>query len=117
MFCFLEVAYSCNLIIDLFRYESEFFKSVVNGREIVSWAAVDRSRPNVQSDELVGFVTARIVLAKESEVSPLLILLHCICFCTLYQKGLMRMLYFQMYLTDVVPSTRFFKLTDISLGV
>lgn len=50
------------------RYESEFFQNVVNGRDIVSWAAVDRSRPN-QSDELVGFVTARIVLAKESEIS------------------------------------------------
>jgi hypothetical protein len=55
----------------IFRYESEFFQNVVNGREIVSWAAVDRSRPNGKSDELVGFVTARIVLAKESEVSPL----------------------------------------------
>jgi hypothetical protein len=54
----------------IFRYESEFFQNVVNGREIVSWAAVDRSRPNGKSDELVGFVTARIVLAKESEVSP-----------------------------------------------
>lgn len=51
------------------RYESEFFQNVVNGREIVSWAAVDRSRPNGQSDELIGFITARIVLAKESEVS------------------------------------------------
>lgn len=54
----------------IFRYESEFYQNVVNGREIVSWAAVDRSRPNGKSDELVGFVTARIVLAKESEVSP-----------------------------------------------
>lgn len=36
----------------------------------MSWAAVDRSRPNGQSDELIGFVTARIVLARESEVSP-----------------------------------------------
>lgn len=37
----------------------------------MSWAAVDRSRPNGQSDELIGFVTARIVRAKESEVGPL----------------------------------------------
>lgn len=49
-------------------YESEFFQNVVNGREIVSWAAVDRSQPNGQTDELIGFITARIVLAKESEV-------------------------------------------------
>ena len=54
--------------IDLYRYESEFFQNVVNGRDIVSWAAVDCSRPNGQSDELIGFVTARIVLAKDSEV-------------------------------------------------
>ncbi|KAG6605149.1 Histone acetyltransferase MCC1, partial [Cucurbita argyrosperma subsp. sororia] len=49
------------------RYESEFFHNVVNGREIVSWAAVDRNRPDGRSDELIGFVTARIVLAKDSE--------------------------------------------------
>lgn len=55
----------------LHRYESEFFQNVVNGHDIVSWAAVDRSRPNGQSDELIGFVTARIVLVKESEVSHL----------------------------------------------
>ncbi|KAK6289327.1 hypothetical protein POUND7_000868 [Theobroma cacao] len=54
------------------RYESEFFQNVVNGRDIVSWAAVDRSRPNGQSDELIGFVTARIVLARDSEIADLL---------------------------------------------
>ncbi|KAK4487676.1 hypothetical protein RD792_005657, partial [Penstemon davidsonii] len=54
---------------DLFpiRYESEFFHNVVNGRGIVSWGAVDHSRPNAQSDELIGFVTARIISANESE--------------------------------------------------
>lgn len=59
---------------DLFpiRYESEFFQNVVNGCDIVSWGAVDRSRPNEQSDELIGFVTARIVLAKDSEIQDLL---------------------------------------------
>lgn len=51
------------------RYESEFFQNVVNGRDIVSWGAVDRNRPNGQSDELIGFVTARTVLAKASDVS------------------------------------------------
>ncbi|KAF8380730.1 hypothetical protein HHK36_028220 [Tetracentron sinense] len=54
------------------RYESEFFLNVVNGNNIVSWAAVDRSRPDSESDELVGFVTARIVLAKESEIGDML---------------------------------------------
>ena len=53
---------------EFLRYESEFFHNVVNGREIVSWAAVDRNRPDGRSDELIGFVTARIVLAKDSEV-------------------------------------------------
>ncbi|RZB77716.1 Histone acetyltransferase MCC1 isoform E [Glycine soja] len=53
------------------RYESTFFHDVVNGRDIVSWGAVDSSRPDGQSDELIGFVTARIVLAKESEVDPI----------------------------------------------
>lgn len=59
---------------DLFpiRYETEFFHNVVNGRDIVSWGAVDRNRPNGQSDELIGFVTARIVPTKESEVEELL---------------------------------------------
>lgn len=59
----------------LFRYESEFFQNVVNGGDIVSWAAVDRSRPDGHSEELIGFVTAKIVLAKESEVS-------CFVFCS-----------------------------------
>ncbi|KAJ0085753.1 hypothetical protein Patl1_07124 [Pistacia atlantica] len=52
------------------RYESEFFQNVVNSRDIVSWGAVDCSRPDGQSDELIGFVTARIVMARESEVCP-----------------------------------------------
>ncbi|CAA2981787.1 histone acetyltransferase MCC1 [Olea europaea subsp. europaea] len=50
------------------RYESEFFRNAVNGRDIVCWGAVDRSRPHAQSNELIGFVTARVVPAKESEV-------------------------------------------------
>lgn len=54
------------------KYESEFFQSVVNGVGIVSWAAVDRSRPDGYSDELIGFVTAKFVLAKESEIDDLI---------------------------------------------
>ncbi|CAL9219367.1 unnamed protein product [Arabidopsis halleri] len=41
------------------KYESEFFQCVVNGVDIISWAAVDRSRPDHHCDELIGFVTAR----------------------------------------------------------
>ncbi|KAJ1406690.1 Acyl-CoA N-acyltransferase [Sesbania bispinosa] len=52
------------------RYESTFFQDVVNGCDIVSWGAVDSNRPDDQNDELIGFVTARIVLARESEVGP-----------------------------------------------
>lgn len=52
------------------RYEPEFFVNVVSGRDIVSWGAVDRNRPNGQNDELIGFVTARVIMAKNSEVSP-----------------------------------------------
>lgn len=59
---------------DLFpiRYESEFFQNVVNRRDVISWGAVDCSRPNDQTDDLIGFVTARIVMARESEVEDLL---------------------------------------------
>lgn len=35
----------------------------------MSWGVVDRSRRDGQNDELIGFVTARIVPAKDSEVS------------------------------------------------
>ncbi|KAK6936530.1 GNAT domain [Dillenia turbinata] len=51
------------------RYESEFFLNVVNGYDIVSWGAVDLSRPDDQRDELIGFVTARIILARDSEIA------------------------------------------------
>ncbi|KAJ0243665.1 hypothetical protein HA466_0196920 [Hirschfeldia incana] len=54
------------------RYESEFFQNVVNGGDILSWAAVDRSRPDGLSDELIGFVTAKMGLAKETEISDLI---------------------------------------------
>ncbi|XP_071732138.1 histone acetyltransferase MCC1-like [Rutidosis leptorrhynchoides] len=59
---------------DLFpiRYEIEFFHNVVHGRDIVSWGAVDRNRPDGQNDELIGFVTARIIMAKESEIEDML---------------------------------------------
>ncbi|CAO2832290.1 unnamed protein product [Amaranthus hypochondriacus] len=58
---------------DLFpiRYESEFFHNVVNHHDIMSWGAVDRNRPSAQSDELVGFITIKIILARESEITDL----------------------------------------------
>ncbi|KMZ62009.1 putative N-acetyltransferase [Zostera marina] len=49
------------------RYELEFFLNVVNSHGIISWAAVDG-----ETQELVGFVTTRIILAKESEIVDLL---------------------------------------------
>ncbi|KAI3940511.1 hypothetical protein MKW98_024918 [Papaver atlanticum] len=59
---------------DLFpiRYESEFFHNAVSGRDIVSWGAVDCSRTDGRSDELVGFVTARTILANDSEIGDML---------------------------------------------
>lgn len=65
-----------------FRYESAFFQDVVNGHDIVSWGAVDRSLPDGQSDEIIGFVTARVVLAKESEVGPLQVQVCAFCLIT-----------------------------------
>ncbi|XP_042491454.1 histone acetyltransferase MCC1 isoform X2 [Macadamia integrifolia] len=59
---------------DLFpiTYESEFFRNVVYGRDIVAWGVVDRSRPGGQDDELIGFVTTRIIPASESEIGDML---------------------------------------------
>ncbi|KAH8491559.1 hypothetical protein H0E87_023619 [Populus deltoides] len=68
----LEVLELIHADIFPIRYESEFFQSVVHERDIVSWAAVDRSRPNGHSDELIGFVTARIAMAKEAGIGDLL---------------------------------------------
>ncbi|KAF7848801.1 hypothetical protein BT93_L1549 [Corymbia citriodora subsp. variegata] len=54
------------------RYESEFFQDVAHGHGIVSWAAVDHSRDDGKGDEPIGFITARVVLATESEILDLL---------------------------------------------
>ncbi|XP_047069952.1 histone acetyltransferase MCC1-like [Lolium rigidum] len=55
--------------VDLFpvRYERDFFLDVVNGNGIISWGAVDTSR----SDELVGFVTTKMVSAQDSEIEDI----------------------------------------------
>ncbi|QHO41779.1 Histone acetyltransferase [Arachis hypogaea] len=50
------------------RYESKFYQDVANGRGTESWGAVDVSRSDGQSDELIGFVTTRIVPAAEVEI-------------------------------------------------
>jgi hypothetical protein len=42
--------------------------NVVHGKGIISWAAVDSNRSDLQCDELIGFVTARVVTATEGEV-------------------------------------------------
>ena len=47
---------------------------MVNGHGIISWAAVDISRLDGQNDELIGFVTARIIPVTESEVFGFVIL-------------------------------------------
>ncbi|KAH0460785.1 hypothetical protein IEQ34_008360 [Dendrobium chrysotoxum] len=54
------------------RYEREFFLKVVNGQGIVSWGAVDISRPDGHVDELIGFVTTRTIAVKESEITDLI---------------------------------------------
>jgi hypothetical protein len=69
----LDLFFKCNKFskfYDFCRYELEFFINVVNGNGIISWAAIDTNRANGQSNELIGFVTARVVAAEESEVSP-----------------------------------------------
>lgn len=64
--CVLQLTY----LFSFCSYESEFFLNVVHGRDIVSWGAVDQNRSDGHSDQLIGFVTARLVMAKGSEVSP-----------------------------------------------
>ena len=56
------------LVFVLLRYEREFFLNVVNGNGIISWGAVDTSRSDDRRDELIGFVTTRIIAAQDSEV-------------------------------------------------
>ncbi|CAN8269747.1 unnamed protein product [Cochlearia groenlandica] len=51
------------------KYEYEFFKRVVNGVGIISWAAFDRNMP---PDHLIGFVTARFLLAKDTQIDDLI---------------------------------------------
>ncbi|PKA53261.1 hypothetical protein AXF42_Ash009991 [Apostasia shenzhenica] len=68
----LEVLEHIHASLFPIRYEREFFLNVVNGRGIISWGAADISRPDGRIDELIGFVTTRIITAKESEIDDLL---------------------------------------------
>ncbi|XP_009398474.2 histone acetyltransferase MCC1 [Musa acuminata AAA Group] len=63
----LEVLEQIHLALFPIRYERDFFLNVVHGNGIVSWAAVDG-----QNDELVGFITTRLISARESEIADLL---------------------------------------------
>ncbi|KAJ6834015.1 histone acetyltransferase MCC1-like isoform X3 [Iris pallida] len=69
----LEVLEEMHAALFPVRYEKQFFLNIVTGQGIISWAAVDISRPDGQSDELVGFVTTCVVAAKDSEIEDLLL--------------------------------------------
>lgn len=56
--------------IRLCRYEADFYMNAVHGRGIISWAAVDTSRSDPYCDELIGFVTSRVISPSVGEVSP-----------------------------------------------
>jgi hypothetical protein len=64
----LEVLQEIHEALFPIKYETEFFMNVVHGKGIISWAAVDSNRSDLQCDELIGFVTARVVTATEGEV-------------------------------------------------
>lgn len=59
------------VFVNVYRYERDFFLNVVHGHGIVSWAAVDG-----QNNELVGFITTRLISERESEVSHSIIYFH-----------------------------------------
>lgn len=54
------------------KYDFDFFLSVVHGYGIISWAAVDTSRAGLLDDEIVGFVTTRVVSTEEIDTSGML---------------------------------------------
>lgn len=67
----LEVLEKIHLSLFPIRYEREFFLNVVNGHGVISWGAVDTSRSDEGRDELIGFVTTRMIAAKDSEIEDL----------------------------------------------
>eukprot|EP00250_Pteridium_aquilinum_P003063 c13397_g1_i1 orf=831-1742(-) len=54
------------------KYETEFFLNVVHGHGIISWAAVDTSRAGLLRDEIIGFVTTRVVSTEEVDTTGML---------------------------------------------
>ncbi|KAI5066534.1 hypothetical protein GOP47_0019158 [Adiantum capillus-veneris] len=54
------------------KYDADFFSSVVYGHGIISWAAVDTSRAGLLHDEIVGFVTTRVVSTAEIDTTGML---------------------------------------------
>ncbi|XP_038982324.1 LOW QUALITY PROTEIN: histone acetyltransferase MCC1-like [Phoenix dactylifera] len=68
----LEVLEQIHAALFPIRYEREFFFNVVNGHGIISWAAVDISRPDGQNDELNWICHYAYYPAKESEIDDLL---------------------------------------------
>lgn len=63
----LEVLQEMHEALFPIKYEMEFFMNVIDGRGIISWAAVDTSRSDSHCDELIGFVTARVISASECD--------------------------------------------------
>ncbi|VFR01588.1 unnamed protein product [Cuscuta campestris] len=54
------------------KYEDDFFQNVVKHESgMKSWGAVDNNRPDGGTDELIGFLTAQFLLARNSEVGNL----------------------------------------------
>jgi hypothetical protein len=56
----------------LCRYEADFFFNLIEGRGIISWADVDTNRSDSHCDEIIGFVTVRIIIPSEDKVSLLI---------------------------------------------
>ncbi|XP_031380143.1 histone acetyltransferase MCC1-like isoform X1 [Punica granatum] len=55
------------------RCESESFQNAVIGHNAFSWVAVDHNRGDGKDDRVIGFVSAHMLPAKESEVADSLI--------------------------------------------
>lgn len=68
----LDVLKEMHEVLFPVKYEAEFFLNVVNNNGIVSWAAVDTSRADPQHDEIIGFVTTRVVAVAEIDTAGML---------------------------------------------
>ncbi|EFJ25516.1 hypothetical protein SELMODRAFT_413610 [Selaginella moellendorffii] len=68
----LEILQEIHEALFPIKYELEFFMSVVHGRGVVAWAAVDTGRSDGRGEQLVGFITARMIKASEAEGEDIL---------------------------------------------